>query len=278
MLREAPLDSNLLNRIKSKSDGGNLYITYGWGSETCSNRGCIGLNPESLHKSYWKEPGSAALKWDQHPAQQTMEEDGLWCPPGEERRWMSHSVRFNLYFHKFSSLTSRFGWLSHQSALRLSGKNTKPRNVPRETNGSSFVGKWRMLFLLHEIALQWSSFTAEMKNQPGDKCFACKRASSSPRALYPASKEHWEAPSSLPQREQIPVDPFSWFTLESVLCLQFSPHTDGRTMRAALWEHSLYKDLERETSLLSCASQNVQCALCKRIAAVWLGISVLAHE
>lgn len=36
-----------------------------------------------------------------------------------------------------------------------------------------------------------------MKNQPGDKCFACKQASSSPRALYPASKEHWEAPSSL---------------------------------------------------------------------------------
>lgn len=54
-----------------------------------------------------------------------------------------------------------------------------------------------MLFLLHEISVQWSSFTAEMKNQPGDKCFACKQASSSPRALYPASKEHWEAPSSL---------------------------------------------------------------------------------
>lgn len=93
----------------------------------------------------------------------------------------------------------------------------------------------------------WSSFTAEMKNQPGDKCFACKRASSSPRALYPASKEHWEALSSLPQREQVPVDPFSWFTVESVLCFQFSPHIDGRTILAALWEHWLYKDLERET-------------------------------
>lgn len=39
-------------------------------------------------------------------------------------------------------------------------------------------------------------FTAEMKNQPDDNCFACKRASSSPRALYPARQEHREAPSS----------------------------------------------------------------------------------
>lgn len=50
---------------------------------------------------------------------------------------------------------------------------------------------------LDEIALQWSSFTDEMKNRPDDNCFACKRASSSPRALYPASEKHWKAPSSL---------------------------------------------------------------------------------
>lgn len=109
------------------------------------------------------------------------------------------------------------------------------------------LGNGECFFLLDEIALQWSSFTAEMKNQPGDKCFACERASSSPRALYPASEEHWEAPSSLPQREQVPADPFPWFTVESVLCFQFSPHIDERTILAALWEHWLYKDLERET-------------------------------
>lgn len=59
------------------------------------------------------------------------------------------------------------------------------------------LGNEECFLPLHEIALQWSSFTAEMKNHPDDNCFACKRASSSPGALYPASKEHWEAPSSL---------------------------------------------------------------------------------
>lgn len=59
------------------------------------------------------------------------------------------------------------------------------------------LGDEECFLLLDEIALQWSSFTAEMKNEPDDNCFACKRASSSPRALYPARKEHWEAPSSL---------------------------------------------------------------------------------
>ena len=59
------------------------------------------------------------------------------------------------------------------------------------------LGSEECFLPLDEIALQWSSFTAEMKNQPDDNCFACKLASSSPRALCPASKEHWEAPSSL---------------------------------------------------------------------------------
>lgn len=59
------------------------------------------------------------------------------------------------------------------------------------------LGNEECFLPLHEISLQWSSFTAEMKNHPDDNCFACKRASSSPGALYPASKEHWEAPSSL---------------------------------------------------------------------------------
>lgn len=59
------------------------------------------------------------------------------------------------------------------------------------------LGNEECFLPLTEIALQWSSFTAEMKNQPDDNYFACKQASSSPRALYPASKEHWEAPSSL---------------------------------------------------------------------------------
>lgn len=107
-----------------------------------------------------------------------------------------------------------------------------------------------MLFLLREIALQWSSFTAEMKNQPGDKRFACKQASSSPGPwILQARSTGRHIFPSLPQKEQVPVDPFSWFTVEWVLWMsfQFSPHIDGRTILAALWENWLYKDLERET-------------------------------
>lgn len=67
--------------------------------------------------------------------------------------------------------------------------------MPKETHGSSFVGKWRML-----SPPWWNSFTMERfhswkKNQPDYHCFACKRDSSSPRAL--ASKENQEGPSSL---------------------------------------------------------------------------------
>lgn len=43
------------------------------------------------------------------------------------------------------------------------------------------------------------------------------------------------------------MHPFSWFTVESVLCFEFNPHIDGRTILAALWEHWLYKDLGRES-------------------------------
>lgn len=67
----------------------------------------------------------------------------------------------------------------------------------RKQIGLLLLGNEECFLLLDEIALQWSSFTAEMKNQPHDNCFACMWAHSSPWALSPACWEHWEALSSL---------------------------------------------------------------------------------
>lgn len=68
--------------------------------------------------------------------------------------------------------------------------------MPKETNWSSFVGKWRML-----SPAWWNSFTMEQLHSWNEKSatwqLLCMWAHSSPWALSPACWEHWEALSSL---------------------------------------------------------------------------------